>query len=255
MNIPLKRFTDIADAFYQAQCHGGIVQPKKIDLAGEEPFIYRDGSYRIHDLMASLRDRGFQVNVTTNGSLLESFIPQIRGLVNKVRVSLHTIVPNTYKQITGCSMVHEVLKGIIKARDAGINVTLNRLLLRDYLDDLSEYLNFAITNGLRVKFLQLHFSSSEFVSFKEENKLLEGIVSTYLQPLLVGKPYLLTSDPLSPRMVYPLSNGSQVQVRLPSANIFEKFSFCQSCTYNFKCRRSSCLLPTSHRIIVLSFVL
>ena len=185
------------------------------------------------------------MNITTNDSLLGSFVPRIRGLADRIRVSLHSADPDAYGKITGRAVLPEVLKGILKAREAGIDITLNRLLLKDYLEDVPEYFDFAVRKGLRVKLLQRHFTSSDFSSFEAEDELMKSVVASYLQPLVEGNPFLIDADPLSPRRVFPLKNGARVELRLPNHKIISRFSYCGTCSLKPRCEKSSCLLTTS----------
>jgi cyclic pyranopterin phosphate synthase len=70
--------------------------------------------------------------MTTNGTLLGSLAHDLKdaGLA-RVNISLDSLNPETYKQITGTSMLNEVLEGIHAARQAGLTpIKINMVLLK-----------------------------------------------------------------------------------------------------------------------------
>lgn len=247
MNISSEALTKIAGALHLVQCKDKAY-PKTIELTAEEPFLYRERGKRINNLMLSLRQTGFEVKATTNGSLLLPYAHKIKESVSKIRVSLHSMDMKAYTEITGRNTLDRVKAGILAAKEAGIKITLNRLLLRKYLNDFQDYMNFVVNNSLTLKLLQLHYTSHEFSSFAEEDLLLGHVVATYIKPRLGSIPYYTDSNPLSPRTIYPLENGARIEVRLPISSALDSFPYCQNCELRDKCMRSNCLLPTSIKL-------
>ena len=74
----------------------------KIELGALEPLLWKDENSNIVDLVSILSERGFQVNLTSNGQLLYKFADDLllAGL-NKLRISWHTMDPMLFKEISG----------------------------------------------------------------------------------------------------------------------------------------------------------
>ena len=81
--------------------------------------------------------------MTTNGMLLAGFASHLRksGL-NRVNVSLDTLKPERFKEITRCGDLDQVLDGLKAAEDVGLSpVRINTVVLngvnRDEVKDLA----------------------------------------------------------------------------------------------------------------------
>ena len=253
-SIPLKNIVDIAEAFYIAQVNGkpGISWPVKHDISGLEPLMWKDGQYEIHDLIFALHDRGVdEVCLTTNAFLLEDYVEKFKGPARpeKIRASYHSNDDKVFEKVTGRNARVKVLKGILKAKDAGMNVALNRLIDdRNLCYDMPGYLNLAEEKRLRVKIFPPHYTTDGFISFERQDEMMQHVVDTYIKPRVVGKVFVDKSNPMSPRHVYPLLNGARVEIKLPGEETINKFPYCCECDSYCMCCRSTSLLPTAVRL-------
>ena len=57
----------IADAWRDM---GGTLE---VEIGALEPLLWRDGQYRIHDVVNMMTERGFKVSMTTNRQILDIF--------------------------------------------------------------------------------------------------------------------------------------------------------------------------------------
>lgn len=246
LNVDMKKFIKIAEAFHLAQS-AGANPPRLIELTGKEPFLYRDQHKTIVHLIKGLRAKRFIIKITTNGSLLSN-ISNLKDEVESLRISFHNMDKESYKKITGVDKKEMVLNNIIRAKKAGFKVTINRLVIESYMNDFEEYIDFVVKNGLRLKLLQLHFSSKDFAGFKEEGYFFNEIIMKYIKPLSVSNPEIYTDDNLSYKMVYPLKNGASVVIRLPIGDGLKHFEYCRGCDFFLNCYKSTCLLPTAAKL-------
>ncbi len=103
----------------------------KVRLTGGEPLVKRD----IVKLVAMLSgiDEIKDLCMTTNGILLEKFArPLAQAGLDRVNVSLDTMDPIKYTQITGGGDIKKVFKGIEKAKNAGLNpIKLNCVIQKE----------------------------------------------------------------------------------------------------------------------------
>jgi len=91
----------------------------KVRLTGGEPLTRKNIAYLIQ-LLADI-DGIKDLSLTTNGVLLEEFAKSLKvsGL-NRVNVSLDTVDPEKFKEITRGGDFHRVMRGIDAAETAGL---------------------------------------------------------------------------------------------------------------------------------------
>lgn len=105
---------------------------RKLRITGGEPLI-RNG---IMDLIAQLGEevalgRLDELTMTTNGLRLAAVAGQLRAAgMRRVNVSLDTLDPNLFRRITRWGEVEQVLDGIAAAKEAGLRVKINAVLLK-----------------------------------------------------------------------------------------------------------------------------
>jgi GTP 3',8-cyclase len=115
---------------------------RKLRLTGGEPLVRRN----IMDLFRSLgRHIGSgaldELTLTTNGSQLARYADELRDCgVRRVNVSVDTLDPAKFTEITRRGRLDQVLAGLQAAKRAGLSVKINTVALRgvneDELDDL-----------------------------------------------------------------------------------------------------------------------
>jgi len=113
---------------------------RSIKFTGGEPLLRRD----LVDIIRSVPP-GVESSLTTNGTLLAAKAADLKeaGLA-RVNVSLDTLRPERYRQITGKDCLADVLEGIDAAIEVGLTpVKLNMVLLdginEDELDDFMAF--------------------------------------------------------------------------------------------------------------------
>ncbi|HPU68109.1 MAG TPA: GTP 3',8-cyclase MoaA [Acetomicrobium flavidum] len=106
---------------------------KKIRLTGGEPFV-RKG---IPQFLRTLR-RLFpelELAVTTNASLLANYIDNIKDLNINLNISLDTLDPDKFKDITRIGNLDDVLKGISMWSGLGLPFKINTVLIKGFNED------------------------------------------------------------------------------------------------------------------------
>ncbi|MDD1675941.1 MAG: GTP 3',8-cyclase MoaA [Methanomicrobiales archaeon] len=113
---------------------------RKIKFTGGEPLLRKD----VCDIVQSV-PAGIESSMTTNGILLADVADDLKGAgLSRVNVSLDTLDPERYVQITGRNGLSDVLSGIDAALDAGLTpVKLNMVLLKGVNEDeIERFLQF-----------------------------------------------------------------------------------------------------------------
>ncbi|MEZ5334898.1 MAG: GTP 3',8-cyclase MoaA [Methanolobus sp.] len=189
----------------------------RLKLSGGEPLLRKDLEEALVRL-PQMRD----VSLTTNAVLLSKRATSLKDAgLNRVNISLDTLDPEKYHQITNCSKgtFDKVLDGIHAAVDAGLTpVKLNMVLLKDLNDDeIAAMLDFTRTYGGDV-ILQL----IELMDFRD-------LPQYRINAAEVEKSLLSVSSDVKVRELHKrkkyIINGAEVEFVRPVDNT----EFCANC--------------------------
>ncbi|WP_461211297.1 GTP 3',8-cyclase MoaA [Desulfocurvus sp. DL9XJH121] len=126
----------------------------KLRLTGGEPFVRRD----FLAFLGMLREEcpGLDVRITTNATLLPGKIPALKHLgIQRVNISLDTLDPAKFQEITGRDMFHRVRRGIDECLHYGLKVKVNVVAVRGVNDDeLPAFVNLARELPIDVRFIE-----------------------------------------------------------------------------------------------------
>ncbi|CAO1652351.1 GTP 3',8-cyclase MoaA [Parasphingorhabdus sp. NYA22] len=125
--LTLEEITLIAERFIG---HG----IRKIRLTGGEPLVRRDMKDVIQRLGRKIASGELEeLTLTTNGSLLTEYADHLAAHgVRRINVSMDTLDPERFSEITRGADVSVVLDGIKAAKEAGIRVKINMVAVRDF---------------------------------------------------------------------------------------------------------------------------
>ena len=118
---------------------------KKLRITGGEPLVRKNVIALFRSLGRHLGAGALEeLTLTTNGSQLERFAGELFDCgVRRVNVSLDTLDPEKFRQITRWGRFDQVIRGIDAARDAGLKVKINTVALKgineNELDGLIEW--------------------------------------------------------------------------------------------------------------------
>ncbi len=155
----------------------------KVRLTGGEPLVRADLSNLVE--MLSAIDGIDDLTLTTNGSLLRRHARELKEAgLSRVNISLDTLRPEKFEQVTRLGRLEEVLLGAEIARKAGLYpIKFNTVVMRGINDD--EIINFArktIEDGWHVRFIEfmpIGESSGEnngrFISIAEITEHIEKL--------------------------------------------------------------------------------
>jgi cyclic pyranopterin phosphate synthase len=148
---------------------------RNIRLSGGEPLMRRDIE-RLVKLLAGITGVR-QLNMTTNGFLLaEKATVLKRAGLRGVTVSLHSLKPERFTEITGGGPFNKVIEGIKAAKSSGFRpLKINAVIIRGCNDDeIADLASLAIEGDVTVRFIeympfdgQQHWDMDRVVSGKE----------------------------------------------------------------------------------------
>ena len=166
----------------------------RVRITGGEPLV-RPGIVSFVEKVALLPGVS-EVAMTTNGTRLGSLARQLRtaGLA-RVNVSLDTLDPDRFADLTRGGDVLEVLAGIESARNAGLEpVKLNAVLrASSFQADVPALLDLAARDSLEVRFIELMrtgtgaaWAACEYVPISEVRAWVGKRVA--VEPVMTGPP-------------------------------------------------------------------
>ena len=142
---------------------------RKIRLTGGEPLL-RPGLVEIVRRLAAMPQVG-ELAMSTNGVLLQRYAAALKAAgLDRVNVSLDTLLPERFAAITGTACWQAVIDGILAAQAAGLTpVKVNVVLMRGVNDDeILPLTDFAAAHGLELRFIEW-MPTSASVNGEREN--------------------------------------------------------------------------------------
>ena len=131
---------------------------EKIRLTGGEPLVRKDIIHLIKNLnkkksISNLKE----ITLTTNGSLLKKFAKELKhNGINRINVSLDSLNPEKYKEITKWGKLEKVINGIQSAINEGIKVKINTVLTQDFNDEeIFEIIDWCKKNSCDISLIEI----------------------------------------------------------------------------------------------------
>lgn len=199
---------------------------KKLRITGGEPLI-RKGIIELLQKLGQLPHLE-ELCLTTNGTHLPQYAQAIRDAgVKRINISLDSLNPLRFHQLTRFGDLQQVLAGIKAAQAAGFDrIKLNCVALKHYnADEVPALVRFALDEGLDISFIEEmplgrindHGRAAEFISSDELRSNLQETFA--LTPIYKDK---ITSGPA--RYWQAAGYHSRIGFISPHSN-----NFCGSC--------------------------
>jgi cyclic pyranopterin phosphate synthase len=128
---------------------------EKVRLSGGEPLMRRDIEKLVEMLAGVPGIRS--LSMTTNGFLLADKAKALRKAgLKSVTVSLHSLKPERFSQITGGGVYEKVVAGIMAAKENGFKpLKVNAVIIRGCNEDeIVDLASLAISGDLTVRFIE-----------------------------------------------------------------------------------------------------
>lgn len=151
-------------------CELGVT---KLRITGGEPLI-RGGIVELMQELGKIPQLQ-ELCLTTNGTHLAQHAQALKDAgVDRINISLDSLSPERFKQLTRFGDINQVLAGIKAAQAAGFErIKLNCVALKHYnADEAPELVRFALNEGLDISFIEEmplgridgHGRAAEFIS-------------------------------------------------------------------------------------------
>ena len=129
---------------------------KKIRITGGEPLV-RKGIMDFFEMLSPhLSSQLEELTLTTNGTQLNKYASQLYAYgVRRINISLDTLDPKKFKNITRIGSLQDVLLGIEAAKDANLKIKINCVALKNINDDeVDEFINWCVKKDFDLTFIE-----------------------------------------------------------------------------------------------------
>lgn len=165
---------------------------RKLRLTGGEPLVRKGIINLVKKLSRHLESGALdELTLTTNGSQLDKYAPQLATLgVKRINVSLDTLNPEKFAQITRWGKLEHVLRGIEAAKKAGLRIKINVVALRGFNEaEIPAIIQWCAEEGFDLTFIEIMpmgelgqlERTDQYMPLSELRNRLEQILS--LEPL------------------------------------------------------------------------
>ena len=188
----------------------------KVRITGGEPLVKRGVMGLVYSI-ASMS--GIEtVAMTTNGvRLLEMAEPLRAAGLQRINLSLDSIDPGTYEEITGGNELHRVIDGMDRAVSLGFPVKINAVLLRGInTDRLFELVAFAREHKVGLRFIERMGFDRKEPLFSQDEAIEQLSGDHSMEPV--------DTSPEHPHVRRYLCDGVKIGFISPMTH-----SFCASC--------------------------
>ena len=152
---------------------------KKIRLTGGEPLARKDAG----EIIESLSSLPVDLSITTNGVLLDRFFPLFDKIgLKSLNISLDSLLPHNFKDITRKDQFYTVFKNINWALAHGFHIKINAVIKRGMNDnEIMDFVKWTRNSPVHVRFIEfMPFDGNRWiwdkvVSFKEILKKIENV--------------------------------------------------------------------------------
>ncbi|AWM00612.1 GTP 3',8-cyclase MoaA [Bradyrhizobium amphicarpaeae] len=131
---------------------------KKLRLTGGEPLVRRNVMSLVRSLSRHLSSGALnELTLTTNGTQLAKHASELADCgVRRINVSLDTLDPQKFREITRWGEIDKVLEGIEAARAAGLAVKINAVALKNLNEDeLPDLMRWAHGKGMDLTLIEV----------------------------------------------------------------------------------------------------
>ncbi|ENY3835294.1 GTP 3',8-cyclase MoaA [Vibrio vulnificus] len=195
----------------------------KVRITGGEPSLRKDFTDIIHTVASTQGIK--RVATTTNGYRMEKLIGEWKEAgLNQVNVSVDSLEPRMFHQITGENKFHQVMSGIDRAFEVGFEqVKVNVVLMKDLNhNELPAFLHWIKHRPIQLRFIELMQTGEMDTLFQQHH--VSGVA---IRNYLIANGWLLkvkaANDGPAQVFVHPDYQG-EIGLIMP----YEK-DFCASC--------------------------
>ncbi len=130
---------------------------EKLRLTGGEPLVRKNIMSFVNSLSRHLKSGALkELTLTTNGSQLAKYAQELADAgVKRINVSIDTLDPIKFKEITRWGDLAKVLEGVDAAQKAGLKVKINAVALKGFNDlEIPSLMRWAHSRGMDLTLIE-----------------------------------------------------------------------------------------------------
>lgn len=200
----------------------------KVKISGGEPLLRSDLTQIIRSISPGLHD----LSLTTNAILLPQKIDElIEAGLDRINISLDSLDPKTYMELTSGGDLEKALKGVEAAEKSKLHpVKINTVLLNQVnTNEIQSFINYAKQKDIILQFIEYHDTKT---LNQQENYSKYHYNIDPIEKTLRHKADKIKTRRMHHRKKYYIENA-EIEVVRPMHNT----EFCENCT---RLRVTSC---------------
>lgn len=129
---------------------------QKIRISGGEPLVRKDIMALFADIAPRLNKGLSELTLTTNGTQLEKYADKLAALgMRRLNLSLDSLNPETFTKLARRNVLPQVLSGIKAAKEAGLHLKINTVLLPENIDEIPDMMRWAHGQGFNMSLIEI----------------------------------------------------------------------------------------------------
>jgi len=129
---------------------------QKIRISGGEPLVRKDVMQLFSDISPRLKNGLSELTLTTNGTQLAAHADKLASLgVRRLNLSLDSLNSETFTKLARRNVLPHVLDGITAAKEAGIQIKINTVLLPENIDEIPEIMRWAHSQNFDMSLIEI----------------------------------------------------------------------------------------------------
>ncbi|MDC0854021.1 GTP 3',8-cyclase MoaA [Candidatus Pelagibacter sp.] len=170
---------------------------KKLRITGGEPLVRKDIMNLFKGIGKRIGNGLEELTLTTNGSQLEDYADELFEIgVRRINISLDTLEKNKFKLITRLGNFEKVMRGIMRAKKAGMKVKINTVALKGVNDmEIIKLVKWCGENQFNLTFIEVmpmgeigEKRINQFMPLTEVKELLGSHFTLNNDPMKTGGP-------------------------------------------------------------------
>jgi GTP 3',8-cyclase len=198
---------------------------RKLRLTGGEPLVRRNVMELVRSLSRHLRSGALdELTLTTNGSQLARHAEALAAAgVRRINVSVDTLDPVKFKDITRWGDLAKVLEGIDAAQAAGLKVKINAVALKDFNEhEIPSLMEWAHGRGMDLTLIETMPLGEIDVDRTDQYLPLSKVRADLAQRYTLAESAHRTGGPA--RYLHVAETGGRLGLITPLTH-----NFCESC--------------------------
>ena len=142
---------------------------EKIRIRGGEPLVRKDVMELFAQLSPRLGKDLAELTLTTNGTQLTKYADRLAALgVKRINLSLDSLNPEIFSKLTRRNVLFQVMNGIQAAKEAGLKIKINTVLLPENLNDIPDMMRWAHAQSFEMSLIEIMPMGQTDVSRREQ---------------------------------------------------------------------------------------